>query len=276
MIPSLLNIGFGSVCGGTVTLNERPGNPKPRLIRIPEQNAIINSFGFPGQGLARIQPRIARLGPLTSSRTFVSISGSIEDEFAECYRSIAPLVAGIEVNISSPNSAGLRVFHDLARLRNLIEMLKKSLPKPRPILVKMPPWENETQQRRKALDMAETAINAGADGLVVANTIPVDDARLAVGKGGISGEPLLQNTERMTAEVAALVGKHASIVSCGGIAKAEHVWRMIAAGASSTQIYSAFIFEGPYLPARINRDLLKLMQKNGVKSISEINGPPPY
>ena len=275
VLGSLIDLGFGFVCGGTVTLAERSGNPSPRMVRIPASNAILNSLGFPGEGLSRIQPRVARLGR-HRSQAFVSISGSIEDEIAECYQQLSSLAAGIELNISSPNTVGLRVFHDPARLRALIELLRKTDGKSSPLLIKLPPWSNEPDERRAALSLAETAVNAGADGLVVANTIPVEDGRLAVGKGGLSGAPLLNNTERMTAEVAALLGKHASIVSCGGISDAEHVWRMFAAGAVAVQLYTGMVYEGPALPGRLNRGLLALMDRVGIKSVADIFGPSPY
>ena len=275
VLKSLLDLGFGFVSGGTVTLAERSGNPPRRMVRLPESAAILNSLGFPGDGLARVRPRIARLGA-HRYRSFVSISGSLEDEIAECFRRLAPLVAGIELNISSPNTVGLRVFHDPARLRSLVEQLRKIHASHTPLLVKLPPWSTEADERRAALALAETAVNAGADGLVVANTIPIEDSRLKVGKGGLSGTPLLDNTERMTAEAAALVGKHVSIVSCGGISNAEHVWRMFAAGASAIQLYTAMIYEGPALPARLNRGILELMDRASIRSLAEINGPPPY
>ena len=275
VLKSLIDLGFGFVCGGTFTLAERAGNPPKRMVRLPESDALLNSLGFPGEGLARIRPRLARLGRYRS-QTFASISGSIEEQIAECYRTITPLVAGIELNISSPNTVGLRVFHDPARLRDLVELLRKSETRPTPLLVKLPPWTNEPDERRTALALAETAVSSGADGLVIANTVPVEDGRLAVGKGGLSGAPLLNNTERMTAEVAALLGKHASIVSCGGISEPEHVWRMFAAGASAVQLYTGMVYEGPTLPGRLNRGLLTLMETEGIKSLADISGPPPY
>ena len=275
VLNSLIDLGFGFVSGGTVTLAERTGNPRTRMVRLPESAALLNSLGFPGEGLARIGPRLERLGA-HRSRTFVSISGSIEDDIAECYRRIAPLVAGIELNISSPNTVGLRVFHDPARLRTLVELLRKSSPTLTPLLVKLPPWLNEPDERRTSLALSETAVSAGADGLVIANTVPVEDARLAVGKGGLSGAPLLENTVRMTAEVAALVGRNASVLSCGGISNAEDAWRMIAAGASGVQLYTAMVYEGPALPGRINRGLLALLDRAGINSVADISGPPPY
>ena len=275
VLRSIIDLGFGFATGGTVTLAERSGNPPIRMVRLPESEALLNSLGFPGEGLARISPRLKKLGD-RRSRVLVSISGSIEDEIAECYRWIAPQVAGIELNISSPNTVGLRVFHDPARLRALVELLRSSRSEATPLLVKLPPWTNEQDERRNALSLAETAVSAGADGLVIANTIPVEDSRLAVGKGGLSGAPLLQNTERMTAEVAALVGRNASVVACGGISEPEHVWRMFAAGAAAVQIYTAMVYDGPALAGRLNLGLMKLMDTVGIKSVSDISGPPPF
>lgn len=272
-LSAILDLGFGFVTGGTVTLSARPGNPKPRMVRRIENKALINSLGFPGEGVQRITGRIEHLGN-RRGRIFISISGTIEDNIVECHRNLAQHVAGIELNISSPNTAGLQVFHDPARLRNLVELLRENQDATAPLLVKLPPWTADSDNRRQSLALIETAVSAGADGLVVANTMPVECADLAVGKGGFSGAPLLENTVRMTAETCALVGKDAAVVSCGGVSNAEDVWRLLSAGASAVQLYTAMVYEGPGLSGRINRDLLKMMNRAGIKQLSEIAGAP--
>ena len=268
------NIGFGFVCGGTVTFAARDGNPKPRLIRKPDQGALVNAFGFPSDGLDMVLRRIGHLRNVRE-RTFISISGTFDDEILECYRRLSPVVAGIELNISSPNTASLRGFHEPARLRGLLEQIRNSTPTRSPLLVKLPPWSRDSNERRNFLSLVETAVNAGADGLVIANTKPVDEVQLAKGFGGLSGRPLINDTERMTAEVAALVGKDAQVVSCGGIGSPEDVWRMLAAGASAVQLYTAMIYEGPSLPGRLNAGLVELMEIAGARTVSDIQGPPP-
>ena len=271
-LTALMDIGFGFVTGGTVTLTSRPGNAKPRMLRSPATGALVNSLGFPGEGVMSIAPRVRRLRSRTD-RVFISISGTIEDEIVECYRRFNRHVAAIELNISSPNTAGLRVFHDGARLRNLVEQIR-SQSHPVPLFVKMPPWTAESDDRRRLLSLVETAVNSGADGVVIANTMPIEHKGLAVGQGGLSGAPLLENTVRMTAEVSALVGKEAAVISCGGVSNAEHLWRLLAAGASAVQLYTALIYEGPGLPGRLNRGLLKLMDRAGVQKLSDIAGEP--
>ena len=146
--------------------------------------------------------------------------------------------------------------------------------KSQPLFVKLPPWSREAESRREALRLAETAVDAGADGLVIANTHPVEDTRLAIGRGGLSGAPLTEHTARMVAEAKAVVGGRASVIACGGISNAEHAWRMLSAGASAVQLYTGFVYEGPGLPGRINRGLLRLMDMAGIQRVEEIAGWP--
>jgi dihydroorotate dehydrogenase len=272
VLGSVLNLGFGFVTGGTVTLAARPGNPKPRMIRLPDQKAVMNSLGFPGQGL---EPALKRLNKASKykSRVLVSIAGTIEDEIFECLRRTQPLVAGIELNISSPNTAGLRIFHEPARLRGLIEGLVSE--KQVPLFVKLPPWPRDTENRAEILTLAETAVDAGVDGLVIANTHPIESNRLQVGRGGLSGAPLFEHTELMIADVQARIQGQAQIIACGGVTTAEHVWLLLAKGASAIQLYTSFIYEGPGLPARINKRLVKLMDAAGISSIADIADTPP-
>jgi len=272
VLGSVLKLGFGFVTGGTVTLSARTGKPKPRVIRITGESALMNSLGFPSQGL---EAAIRRLGKHQAQREriLVSIAGTIEDEIVECLHRTQPLVAGIELNISSPNTSGLRMFHEPARLRGLIEGLVAA--KKVPLFVKLPPWPRDIDNRRDMLKLAETAVDAGVDGLVVANTHPVESRLLQVGRGGLSGAPLFEHTELMVADVQALVQGKVAIIACGGVSTAEQVWHLLASGASAVQLYTSFVYEGPGLPARINRRLAKLMNAAGADTVAAITGPPP-
>ena len=272
VLRSLLNLGFGFVTGGTITLASRPGNPKPRVIRLTNEKALINSMGFPGRGL---EPAIKRLqrSQRVKERIFVSIAGTIEDEIFDCLHRVQSLAAGIELNISSPNTAGLRIFHETGRLRGLIEALAAE--KNVPLFVKLPPWSRGDDDRREILKLAETAINSGADGLIVANTRPIESNRLKVGRGGLSGEPLFENTELMIADVQAMTHGNVGIIACGGVSTSTQVWKLLASGASAVQLYTSFIYQGPGLPARLNKGLAKLMATAGITSIDEISGAPP-
>ena len=272
VLGSVLNLGFGFVTGGTVTLASRPGNPKPRMVRLPDQKAVMNSLGFPGQGIETAVKRLSK-SEKNKGRVLLSISGTIEDEIFECMRRSQTLVTGLEVNVSSPNTTGLRVFHEPARLRGLIEAMVAE--KQVPLFVKLPPWPRNNQNRDEILKLAETAVDAGVAGLVIATPHPIESNLLQVGRGGLSGAPLFEHTELMIADIQARVQGQAEIIACGGVSTAENVWQLLATGASAVQLYTSFIYEGPGLPARINKRLVKLMDAEGIMSISDISGPPP-
>ncbi len=232
----------------------------------------MNSLGFPGQGL---EPSVKRLqsSQRYKNRVLLSISGTIEDEIVECLRRSQNFVSGIELNISSPNTAGLRIFHEPGRLRGLIEGLVAE--KQVPLFVKLPPWPRDDENRRELLKLAATAVDAGVDGLVIANTHPIESKRLQVGRGGLSGAPLFEHTELMIADIQAQVQGEVAIIACGGVSTAEHVWKLLVSGASAVQLYTAFIYEGPGLPGRINKRLSKMMRAAGITKIGDISGEPP-
>ncbi len=255
-LPGLLDIGFGFATGGTVTLDPRPGNARPRVIRETGQRALLNALGFPGDGLEAAEKQLQRLPVDRRSQILVSISGTEIEDIAECHRRLQPLVAGIEVNVSSPNTAGLRTFHEPENLDRLVSALVAQ--RERPLLVKLPPWRND-EERSEMIPMAATSLKAGADGLVIANTHPTEDERLAMGRGGFSGAPLFGDTLRMVKDLRTELGKDFALIACGGIGTADQVWQLMQAGASAVQLYTSFIYEGPGLPGRINRDLVKLM-----------------
>jgi len=263
-LPGLLDIGFGFATGGTITRDARPGNAAPRVIRETRQHALLNALGFPGEGLDAAESRLRKLSEDRRSRIMVSISGTEVEDIAECHRRLQPLVAGVEVNVSSPNTAGLRTFHEPEKLARLVSTLVDQ--RDRPLFVKLPPWRSD-EERDEMMPMATTSIESGADGLVIANTHPTEDARLAVGRGGFSGAPLFDDTLRMVSEAREELGKGFALIACGGVSTADHVWQLLEAGATAIQLYTSFIYEGPGLPGHINRDLVKRMETSNAAGL---------
>jgi dihydroorotate dehydrogenase len=263
-LPGLLDIGFGFATGGTVTRGARPGNATPRVIRETGQRALLNALGFPGEGLDAAESRLRKLSEARRSQVLVSISGTEVEDIAECHRRLQPLVAGVEVNVSSPNTAGLRTFHESENLAPLVSALIDQ--RDRPLFVKLPPWRSD-EERDEMMPMARTSIESGADGLVIANTHPTEDARLAVGRGGFSGAPLFDDTLRMVSEAREEFGDEFALIACGGVSTADQVWQLLEAGATAVQLYTSFIYEGPGLPGRINRDLVKRMASAGTTGL---------
>jgi dihydroorotate dehydrogenase len=132
--------------------------------------------------------------------------------------------------------------------------------------MKLPPWRSD-EERDEMMPMARTSIESGADGLVIANTHPTEDARLAVGRGGFSGAPLFDDTLRMVSEAREEFGDEFALIACGGVSTADQVWQLLEAGATAVQLYTSFIYEGPGLPGRINRDLVKRMASAGTTGL---------
>ncbi len=251
VLGSLLDLGFGFAVGGTVTLGPRSGNLRPRLLRNTKDRALINAMGFPGRGVDYAASRLQRLSERDRQRVFVSVSGEDDEQIGECYMRVEPLAAAVEINISSPNTAGLDVFHEPERLRSLVAGLPRQ--HGRPCFVKLP----RPADRGALVELASAAVDGGADGVVVANTLPVENSRLAVGRGGLSGRPLLESTLESVAAVREALPAEKPVIACGGISSAADVTRAMDAGAAVVQLYSAFVYEGPGLPGAIGRALAR-------------------
>ena len=246
-LDSLASLGFGYVVGGTVTAQPRPGNPKPRVLRLTEQESVINALGFPGDGLDAALKRLARLRG-TPARVLVSIAALDAEETAECAARLQPFVDGVEVNISSPNTAGLRRFQEPEALRGLLGALDAVRTKP--LFVKIPPWTNDAE-REQTLALVRVCREAGADAVTAANTIPVEDARLAVGRGGLSGRSIRGQMLAMLPDIRSELGSGVGLNACGGIASADDARAALEAGADTVQLYTALIFRGPGLVEEI-------------------------
>ena len=265
ILNPLLSLQFGFVTGGTITLEERFGNPKPRLFHLAKEKSLINSLGFPSLGLEKISKN---LQIDHDNSIFLSVSGINEDEIIECIKTLENKTEVFEINISSPNTEGLRLFHNHSELSKLIEKIK-NISKNK-ILIKLPPWLESEKQI--FLDLGKTAILSGADGLVVANSLPTNDEKLAVGKGGKSGKVLTSNTLRMIAETRSSLGPGPIIVACGGIFDSKDVWNALALGADLCQGYTGFIYEGLLYAYNINKGLIQMMIEKNVSSIDQIKG----
>ena len=271
-LGSLLDLGFGFAAGGTFTKDPRKGNPKPRMERRTSERALVNSLGFPNEGSEKCAENMRKFAK-TSARLLASVSGETEDDILECVERFAPLSAAIELNISSPNTAGIRVFQKADALKSLVESVCAE--KTAQIFVKLPPWEDELKQTQEHVKLGEAALEAGASGLVIANTRPIVSGKLHLGRGGLSGAPLFESTKRMVAEMAARLGKGTPIIACGGVSDAKNVWELLSLGASAVELYTAMIYEGPLLAMRINIGLSQLMRAAGISKVSDISGEPP-
>ena len=266
-LPALSSIGFGYLTCGTVTEAPRDGNPSPRVIRYESDEAIINSLGFPGKGLEHAAAQLEKAQHLLGATPVVaSVSGVAPDEILRCHRRLEPLASAVEINISSPNTLGLRIFQQPDALRQLLEQLNYGRRKP--LFVKMPPYlvtpSIGSEQKDMTLGLVDACMQRGVDAVTVANTWPARDSRLAVGAGGLSGRPVFADMVRMIADIKAEVGDRMAINACGGIFSGADALAAIQAGARTVQIYTSLIYRGPGIVRRINRQMLSLMDAESI------------
>jgi dihydroorotate dehydrogenase len=271
---AMLRQGFGFVEIGSVTPRPQPGNPRPRLFRLSEDFAVINRMGFNNHGLDYAAARL-------SARKRVGIVGANLGKNKDSADAVADYVAGVErlgplsdylvINISSPNTPGLRALQGKEPLKALIDGVAKVL-NGRPLLLKIAP--DLTAEDRA--DIAEVALASPLSGLIVSNTTIERPASLrstnAKETGGLSGQPLFQPSTEVLSDMYRLTGGKLPLVGVGGIGSAAQAYAKIRAGASLLQLYSALVYRGPALVGEINRGLAKLLRQDGFASLSEAIG----
>ncbi len=235
------DLGFGYVVGGTITRAARAGNETPRIARSPARHSMVNAMGLPNPGAEAVEATLRDRARGPAPR-FVSLADETLPDAVSSFELLEPLVDGVELNASCPNVSWGRDRDNEARLRELLVEFRERSAKP--LFVKLPPFVSETE-REVVLALARISREAGADGLTCSNTRPVEDARLAAGRGGLSGRALWPHTPRIVAEVRAAVGDGMAINACGGIFTGDDVATCLEAGATTVQIYTAFIHEGP-------------------------------
>ena len=182
-----------------------------------------------------------------------------------------PLADGVELNISTPNTVGVRVFQDPAILTSLLDAVNAVRSRAKPVWVKVPPYFNE-KERENVLDLVETCVRKHVDGITAVNTQMVSEPRASIGTGGLSGPLIFQDMLRIVADIYRNTEGKIPINACGGISSGLDAWRAFEAGACSVQLYTALIFQGPSVVAKVNKELLSLLVSSKLNSLSEIVG----
>jgi dihydroorotate dehydrogenase len=276
---ALLRLGFGFVETGTVTPRPQPGNPKPRVFRLDEDGAVINRMGFNSGGLDALVGRLAGRDR-TAGIVGVNIgrnrdSADAAADYIDGVRRAAHVADYLVVNVSSPNTPGLRDLQARAVLESLLRQLLDARAETGvsvPLLVKIAP--DLTPDERA--DIAAVALATGIDGIVVANTTiarpPGLRSRHAGEAGGLSGRPLFAASTALLVEMYRLTEGRIPLVGVGGVASAADAYAKIRAGASLVQLYTALIFAGPALVHDIKRGLAELLRRDGFASVADAVG----
>ncbi len=275
--PYLEKVGFGFAEVGTITGEGQSGNPKPRIFRYQEIGALINRMGFNNLGsdatfeiLANRSRRIP-LGINIGKTKNVPIENALGD-YVKSYKKLYSMCDYIAINISSPNTPGLRSLQQKEELSELMSGLKKELGGkfPIPTFIKFAPDLTDSQFE----ELLDVVLDAGVQGIILTNTT-LDKSSLSgvpIEEGGLSGKPVREKSTHLIRLARQKLKKRISIIGVGGIDSGESALEKILAGADLIQIYTGYIFQGPALPKNILAYLDDYMKKNGVKNISEIVG----
>lgn len=276
---AILRLGFGSVEVGTVTPRKQPGNPGSRLFRLDDDAAAINRMGFPSGGLdlvvRRLQRQSKRRGIIGVNLGKNRDSGDAVADYVEGVRRTASLSDYLVINISSPNTPGLRDLQfrePLVRLLNEVLRARDAAQKCPPLLIKIAPDLTEEQQA----DIAEVAISTGIDGIIIANTTVARPQSLsspsAKEPGGLSGRPLFERSTELLGRMYRLTNGSIPLIGVGGIFDADDAYAKIRAGATLVQVHTGLIFEGMNLIAEIKAGLVEMLRADGFANISEAVG----
>ncbi|MBI5624271.1 MAG: quinone-dependent dihydroorotate dehydrogenase [Elusimicrobia bacterium] len=269
-------LGFGFLELGSVTLRPQPGNAKPRLFRIAESGAIINRMGFNGCGASAAAASLKELGkaavPLGINLGLNKdcAPDRAPQEYAETFSMLEPFADYAALNVSSPNTPGLRALQDKLRLERILSALKEANRAAKPLLVKVDPDQSE-ENLKDLLPL----IASLASGIIVSNTTLSRDgvpAAFADVKGGLSGKPLAQRSTRLIAKVYGLTGGRLPIIGVGGIFTGADAYAKMKAGASLVQVYTGLVYRGPAAVRRIQAELAECMRKDGFKTVREVVG----
>jgi dihydroorotate dehydrogenase len=276
-VRGLSRLGFGFIETGTVTPRPQPGNPKPRVFRLEADQAVINRYGMNGLGL---DAYVARLAALPRRRRVVlGANVGINKEGAEPEHDYPALVAAVAayadyvvINVSSPNTPGLRDLQGEQQLQRILAAVRQAVPVRPPLLVKVAPDLSEAGLEA----VVEAAVTYGVDGLIVANTTIARPDTLrsphANETGGLSGAPLLAASTAVLARAHRMAAGRLVLIGCGGVATGADVLAKLRAGASLVQLYTAFAYTGPALIPRLKRELLAGMRREGFTSVAEAIG----
>ena len=274
---AMLKLGFGFVECGTVTPRPQAGNPRPRLFRLAEDGAVINRMGFNNRGMRAAAERLAARRKSGIVGINIGANKDSEDRIADYvkgFEHLAPLADYVTVNVSSPNTPGLRGLQNRDELTRLLKTLcdkRAGMAKAAPLLLKIAPDLDE-----HALDeIAETVTASGIEGVIVSNTTiarPVLKSRNAGEAGGLSGRPLFAPSTQRLRQMRVRLPKSVLLVGVGGISSGADAYEKIRAGASLVQLYTGLVYKGPDLVSRIKRDLLTCLTRDSFATIKDAVG----
>ncbi|MBU6497832.1 MAG: quinone-dependent dihydroorotate dehydrogenase, partial [Rhodospirillales bacterium] len=275
-LAPLARLGFGFVEAGTVTPLPQPGNPRPRLFRLVPDRAVINRMGFNNAGLAAYLPRLAAyprgLAPVGANLGINKTGADPQRDYPALVAAVTPHAGYVVINVSSPNTPGLRDLQGEELLRGILAAIAAKVPVRPPLLVKIAPDLADA-----GLDaVIDTCIEAGIEGVIISNTTIARPPGLrspqSVQAGGLSGRPLFAPSTTMLARASRRAAGRLVLIGTGGIATGADVLAKLRAGASLVQLYTEFAYVGPILPGRLKAELLAALDAQGFATAADAIG----
>ncbi len=274
-IRALSTLGFGFLEIGTVTFHPQPGNPRPRVLRIPEVKGLWNHLGFNNEGAEALANRLKRcessrpLGINLGKSRIVPLEKAAED-YSASFKQLYPYGDYFVINVSSPNTPGLRKLQDKDSLLTLLKEIQSHNKLVKPILVKVSP----DLEMNAVEELLEVALESKVKGFVATNTTlsRVGLPSTLSNEGGVSGLPLRARSTEMIRFIRKSVGKEFCIIGSGGVFDAKDAYDKIKAGASLVQVYTGLIYEGPGLIRQIKKNLLALLQQDAIPTLESAVG----
>lgn len=283
-VEPLIALGFGHVEVGTVTMRPQPGNDRPRVWRVPEHGAVVNAMGFPSGGAAALRSRLLPLRPpgvigINIGKNRDTPAERAGDEYAGLVAALFDVAQYFTVNVSSPNTPGLRSLQMADQLSSLLAHIREANERtarvlrrdPRPLLVKIAPDLDEAEIE----GVAEAAAANGATGIVATNTTTGRGGlpeQYRDYPGGLSGAPLREQADHVARVLYRRIGDQIPIIGVGGIATGADAVERIRSGATLVQLYTSFIYGGPGLPGRILREMSEIADREGWSSVVDLVG----
>ena len=275
---SLFKLGFGFVEVGTITPLKQHGNPKPRVFRLVEDEALINRLGFNNHGALNIVDRIKSNTQIGLLGINIGPNKNTENrlnDYVECLRTFHEVADYITINISSPNTENLRSFHEQTKLNELLETInkeKKNLNSKTPIAVKVSPDIDDKEINK----ISEVLLNKNIEAIIISNTSDASRESLINvqkhQKGGLSGKPIEEKSTKLINKFFKILNGRIKIIGVGGVNTGKSAYDKFAAGANYVQLYTGMVFRGPNIVNMIKKELKELLLKDGVKNFSEIIG----
>ncbi|QQS41571.1 MAG: quinone-dependent dihydroorotate dehydrogenase [Acidobacteriota bacterium] len=283
LVRELAALGFGFVEVGTVTLRPQEGNPRPRLFRLPKDLALINRLGFNNEGAEAVAERLSRMDRECVVGVNIGRNKDVEnrdavENYLATFRIVHSVADYIAVNVSSPNTPGLRELQERSALDELLSALSEcnaGFETRRPILLKIAPDLDD----RQIATVVDAAKRNGIEGIIATNTTISRDGLSTspeeierIGDGGLSGRPVCDRSTEVIGKIRKASGGEIPVIGVGGIFTAEDAFAKISAGACLVQAYTGFVYRGPGFAREINRGLQRILNAKGLESIDEAVG----